>query len=41
MRVMFYGALDFNQDIGDWDTSNVVDLKECLMALLFNQDIGS
>ena len=46
---MFYNADDFNQDIGDWDVSNVTvasadslnqDRLMFTNAINFNQDIG-
>jgi len=42
MSRMFYGALAFNQPIGDWDVSNVTNMS-CMFyeALAFNQPIGN
>ena len=37
---MFYETI-FNQDIGNWNTSNVTNMNQMFQeAMLFNQDIG-
>jgi surface protein len=41
-RELFYGYSSFNQNIGNWDMSNVTDMKFMFRdADAFNQDIGS
>ena len=41
MSGVFYEAIMFNQDIGEWDTSNVTRLDSMFYgATAFNQDIG-
>ncbi|CAM1351319.1 BspA family leucine-rich repeat surface protein [Tenacibaculum insulae] len=42
MKLMFYGAENFNQDIGNWDVSTITDMGELFAkATIFNQDISS
>ena len=39
---VFYGAIDFNQDIGDWDTSKVVRISYMFFeATAFNRSVTS
>ena len=41
MNYMFYSANRFNQDIGDWDISNVANIQRMFFAALaFNQDLS-
>ena len=41
-RRMFFGAISFNQDIGNWNVENVTDMSEMFRGTTsFNQDIGT
>jgi surface protein len=40
MTGLFYGATSFNQDIGNWDVSNVTNMVCMFQASSFNRDIG-
>ena len=42
MNHMFSSATEFNQDISNWNTSNVIDMSDMFAkANNFNQDIGN
>jgi surface protein len=42
MLYMFNKASNFNQDIGSWDVSNVIQLERMFAeASVFNQDLSS
>ena len=42
MRLLFYRVYNFNQDIGRWNTSQVMDMQSMLnQASDFNQDISA
>ena len=42
MQRMFFGAKEFNQDISNWDVSNVTNMSFMFAdAISFNQDIGN
>ena len=42
MENMFSGAHHFNQDIGNWNVSNVTNMSKMFLgASAFNQDISS
>ena len=41
MSYMFQGSTAFNQDIGNWDTSKVIDMKYMFFqATAFNQNLS-
>ena len=41
MNGVFYDAKEFNENIGNWDTSNVTNMRGMFYnASKFNQDIG-
>jgi surface protein len=41
MSLMFYGAAEFNQDIGGWNTANVTNMGWMFLnATSFNQDLS-
>ncbi|WP_198402297.1 BspA family leucine-rich repeat surface protein [Mesoplasma florum] len=41
LKNLFYNATSFNQDISNWDTSNIIDMSEMFSgASAFNQDIS-